>query len=134
MSGTSARTTSVVPAAQGSNAVALVGRVTSAPELRELPSGDEVVVVGISVPRVGEGSDAIPLSFGPAPASGRRPRADQTGRRLLLRALRLPEGALVRVEGQLRRRWWATPTGRRSRIEVRVGVVELLSGGSEDAR
>ena len=108
------------------NHIVLIAKVTSPPERQALPSGDEVVSFGVSVPRDEGGVDAIPIQAGPAPGPGGRPGPGQIGRRLLADAERLQTGTWVQVEGRLRRRWWAAGGMRRSRVEVAatsVGVV-----------
>ncbi len=109
------------------NEVQLAGKVTAAPERRTLPSGDEVVSFGVSVPREGGGTDAIPVQVGPAPGPGGRPGPGQVGRRRLAAAERLQVGVWVAVEGRIRRRWWATAGARRSRIEVAATSVTPLA-------
>lgn len=101
------------------NDVRIVGRASGAPDRRTLPSGDEVVHLRVVVARPGGGADTVPVSVGPAPARG-RPGPGQVGRRLLAQAERLRTGETVEVTGALRRRWWATPGGRASRIEVQA--------------
>ena len=106
------RAVTAVPAAGRSavggellNEVRLRGRWTGAVE-RELPSGDELVTARLVVPRAGGGVDTIDCALW---------RAD-----LRRRALGVPEGTIVAVEGSLRRRFWRTPTGAASRYEVEV--------------
>lgn len=92
------------------NTVLLVGRVTAGPEVRTMPSGDELVQLRVVVSRPRRRGDtrtqvdAIDIACWSA-----RTRAS---------ALRLTEGDTVEVEGSLRRRFFATPTGRVSRYEV----------------
>ena len=94
------------------NEVCLVGRVSGAVEHRELPSGDELVSFRVVVrrkPRRDQrtktpGVDTIDIACWTA-----RTRAS---------ADRLDDGSRVRVEGALRRRFFATPAGRASRYEV----------------
>ena len=91
------------------NEVRLVGRISGVPENRELPSGDTVVTWRLVVPRDparGSGVDTIDCA-----AWGARHRK---------RALGLPDGACVAVEGQLRRRFWRASGGPASRYEVEV--------------
>lgn len=95
------------------NEVLVGGRVSGAPEQRELPSGDTVVQLRLVVPR---------------PAS--RPGAARSGatvdtidvacwtKALQRRAVRLKPGDLVTVRGALRRRFWRSPAGPASRYEV----------------
>lgn len=109
------------------NRVDLVARITTAPTLRELPSGDEVIAFGVSVRRPTEGVDALPVQVGPAPPAGTRPRAGQIGRRVLRTAARLDVGDRVAVRGRIQRRWWDAGGIRRSRIEVVATSVERLA-------
>lgn len=109
------------------NHVVLLAKVTSPPERQSLPSGDEVVSFGVSVPRDGGGVDAIPIQAGPAPGPGRRAGPGQTGRKLLADAERLTTSTWVRVEGRLRRRWWAAGGTRRSRVEVAATAVTVVT-------
>ena len=106
------------------NEVVLTGRVTSPAERRVLPSGDEVVTLRVTVRRHGGGSDTVRVAVGPAPARGRRPGADQVGRRMLAAAEALDTGARVTVAGELRRRWWDGGGARRSLVEVRATSVD----------
>jgi single-strand DNA-binding protein len=102
------------------NAVRIRGRVSTTPERRSLPSGDEVVALRVVVRR-GDGAtvDAIDVSIGPAPAPRGRRTPGQVGRRVLAVAERLTVDDRVEVVGQLRRRWWEAGGARRSRLEVR---------------
>jgi single-strand DNA-binding protein len=109
------------------NDVNLVARITTAPTLRALPSGDEVVAFGVSVRRPTEGVDALPVQVGPAPPAGSRPRAGQVGRRVLQAAARLKVDDRVEVRGRLQRRWWDAGGVRRSRIEVVASSVERVA-------
>lgn len=92
------------------NSVHLVGRVTSAGEPRELPSGDTVHTVRVVVPRAPRrgqdrpGVDTIDVACWSAAA--RRGAA------------RLVVDDHVEVEGALRRRFFRTGTGVASRYEV----------------
>jgi len=113
--------------AQQLNVVRLRGRLTGSPELRELPSGDEVLNLNLTVTRDGEVHDTLPIQVGPVPRRGRRPHRGQPGRQLLRSAQRLTPGDLVEVDGWLRRRWWDTAVGRRSRIEVAATEVRAIS-------
>jgi single-strand DNA-binding protein len=106
------------------NAVRLRGRVSTLPERRVLPSGDEVVVLRLVVRRAeGDAVDALDVSVGPGPAAGGRRAAGHVGRRVLAAAERLAVDDRVEVVGQLRRRWWDAGGTRRSRLEVRVTAV-----------
>lgn len=106
----------------GDNEVRLQGRVSGAPEVRELPSGDELVLVRLVVPR-----------------QAARPRAD--GRRSPsvdvidcaawdARARRTitawEEGDQVAVVGALRRRFFRAGGQTASRVEVEVSSARRL--------
>lgn len=108
------------------NEVRVIGRTSAPPERKTLPSGDEVVLFRVVVPRAtGRGADTLPVAVGPAPARG-RPGPDQVGRRLLAQAERSQAGDQVEVRGELRRRWWSAGTGRASRIEIRATSVTVV--------
>lgn len=105
------------------NEVVLVGRVSGAPQERELPSGDVLVSFRVVVAR--------PPGQRGAP-SGRRPptidtldcvvwsaSARRTSRSLI-------DGDIVAVEGALRRRFWRGATGAASRTEVEATSVRRL--------
>lgn len=104
------------------NEVRIIGRTSGAPERRTLPSGDEVVLFRVVVPRPTGGADTLPVAVGPAPVAGRA-GPGQVGRRLLAQAERTRPGDRVEVSGELRRRWWSTGTGSASRIEIRAASV-----------
>ncbi len=111
------------------NEVVVEGRVSAIPERRQLPSGDEVVALRLVVQRADGRVDTLPVSVGPAPPKGRRPRAGQVGRRLIAAAAAVPADGRVRVEGALRRRWWHAGDTRRSRIEIAarsIAIVEVV--------
>jgi single-strand DNA-binding protein len=106
------------------NAVRLRGRISTEPDRRTLPSGDEVVRLRLVVRRPeGAGVDAVDVSVGPAPPAGGRRGAGQVGRRVLATAERLAPDQRVEVVGELQRRWWAAGGARRSRLEVRATAV-----------
>lgn len=94
------------------NQVRLTGTVADRPQLRVLPSGDEVVTVRLVVRR---------------PPSARRnaPTVDtvdcaawRAGARRTVSGW--AAGERVAVEGALRRRFWRSPSGPASRYEVEV--------------
>lgn len=103
------------------NEVLLVGRVADEPNLTVLPSGDQLVTARLVVnrpPLAGHGNrtrvDTITCTAWSAP---------------LRRRLRgWSAGDVVEVTGALRRRFWRTDTGPRSRYEVELaGAVRLAS-------
>lgn len=96
------------------NDVALRGRLAGPVELRELPSGDTLLVFRLTVRR-----PAPP----PRAARPREPRQDTItcvsfGKGLITRSAGWQPGDLLEVEGSLRRRFWRTPTGRAVAHEV----------------
>jgi single-strand DNA-binding protein len=102
------------------NEVRLRGRLASHPEARSLPSGDEVVTLRLVVGRPrGRGSrvsvDTIDCTLWGA---GLRRRSDAW----------MPGDVLV-VEGALRRRFWPSPQGARSRYDVEVQRARRISRG-----
>lgn len=102
------------------NVVRLSGRVTAAPEERELPSGDRLVALRVLVPRADDSrGDSIPVVVGPAPASGTRRGRGQASATVVKRAAQLEVGDEVTLEGWLQRRFWETAGGvRASRLQV----------------
>lgn len=92
------------------NEVTLAGRVSVPPEARDLPSGDRLVTFRLVVDR--------------PPEKGSTKRTVDVidvacwGKRVQRSALALAPDDLVRVEGALRRRFFATGGGRASRYEV----------------
>lgn len=101
----SAPPTTPQPLPQALNEVRLLGR-WAAVAARTLPGGDELVSARVVVPRADCGVDTIDCALW---------RPD-----LRRRALRLPVGSMVQVQGSLRRRFWRTPAGPASRYEVEV--------------
>lgn len=95
---------------ENTNTVLLIGRVSSGPQARTMPSGDELVqfrVVVARPPRRGDPRtqvDAIDIACWSA-----RSRTS---------AQRLQEDDIVEIEGSLRRRFFAGASGRVSRYEV----------------
>jgi single-strand DNA-binding protein len=124
------------------NAVRLRGRLSSTPQRRALPSGDEVVNLRVVVRREDATSvDTVDVSVGPGPGAGGRARPGGVGRRQLAQAERLAVDQRVEVVGQLRRRWWDAGGARRSRLEVRatavvpvVGEPDASAGGDAGGR
>lgn len=118
----------------GQNEVVIVGRLSAAPELRELPSGDQLVTFRLVVPRAGRRESRAPKS----PATGRTAVdvidvACWTGR-TRRSALRLEAGDQARVEGALRRRFFRTGGGTASRYEVEAASVRADRSGGRSAR
>lgn len=102
-----------------------MGRVAAAPEHRELPSGDRLVVWRLVVDRPAERRHTA--------GRGRQPGVDTldcaawttTARRC---AAELVAGDVAQITGALRRRFWRTGAGAASRCEVEVeAVTRLLS-------
>lgn len=97
--------------AEHRNEVHLRGRLSGSVEIREVPSGDRVAVWRIVIPRPvrrGQraGVDTIDCeSFRPA---------------IIRRAEHWPDGSSIELDGALRRRFWQTPGGPRSRYVVDV--------------
>lgn len=95
------------------NEVTVGGRISGAPEERELPSGDTVVQLRLVVPRSGVRARAV----GGGATVDTIDVACWT-RALQRKAVRLKAGDLVTVRGALRRRFWRSPAGPASRYEV----------------
>lgn len=108
------------------NEVALRGRVTSAPVVKELPSGSEVVTVRLSVVR-----EQTPMTAGSRATSdwldcsAWSPRCRRT-------VQRWRPGDVVEVEGALRRRF--PRGGGVSRVEVEVLGARLVTRPREPPR
>jgi single-strand DNA-binding protein len=96
------------------NQVRLLGRLADAPETRELPSGDEVVTFRLIVDRRGARS---------AQATVDTIDCTVWGATLRRRAASWKAGERLAVEGSLRRRFWRSPQGARSRYDVEVSRV-----------
>lgn len=100
------------------NTVTLVGRLSLAPEERVLPSGDRLWTFRVVVPR-------------PAGGRGRAGQVDALdcavwGGSVRRSMRRWREGDLVQVTGSVRRRFFRTPSGAASRVEVEVSAGRLL--------
>jgi single-strand DNA-binding protein len=112
--------TSPGPTASGHvNTVTLVGRVSAPPEVRDLPSGDRLVTLRVVVDR--------------PPERGSTKRAVDVidvacwSKRTQRTAGSLGPADAVRVEGALRRRFFATGGGRASRYEVEASRLARVS-------
>ena len=99
------------------NEVTLVGKVSRAPAERVLPSGDRLWTFRVVVPRpVGRGRSGQVDALDCAVWGGRVRRSVRVWR----------EGDLVEVTGAMRRRFFRTPAGAASRVEVEVSSGRLL--------
>ena len=112
--------------AEGENTVVLVGRVSAAPEQRDLPSGDALVTFRLVVPRAMAGRGAA----GTTRTAKERTTVDVIdvacwSARTRRSALRLEAGGRVRVEGSLRRRFFRTGGSTASRYEVEASSVRV---------
>lgn len=111
--------TEAIAQAQSCNEVILVGRVSAPPEERDLPSGDQLITLRVVVDRPlqkGESRrtvDAIDVS-----CWTKRTRRTASG---------LGPDDVVRVEGALRRRFFAAAGGRASRYEVEASRLVRLN-------
>jgi single-strand DNA-binding protein len=102
------------------NQVCLVGRVAAAPEVTQLPSGDEVVTWRLVVDR--DGAQQAPyVDTLECAAWTARTRRSASG---------WQPGDIVSVDGALRRRFWRGPQGPRSRYEIEVSAVRRLERAS----
>ena len=108
--------------AQHRNEVLIVGRVTAAPEVRTLPSGDEIVVWRVAVDRP---QPARAGSDGPRRTVDALDCVAWTGaaRRSAL-ACQVDE--VIEVTGALRRRFWRAGGGAASRFEVEAVKVRRV--------
>ena len=101
------------------NEVTLVGRVSASPERRELPSGDDLVTLRVVVDR-------------PPQRGATRRQVDVIdvacwSKRTQRTAGNLGPDDEVRVEGALRRRFFAAAGARASRYEVEASRIVRLS-------
>ena len=102
--------------------VVLVGRMGARLEERELPSGDVVTTFTIVVDRPAGRSSMT---------SGAGPRVDAIACQAFRaatarRAASLEPGTWVRAEGVLRRRFWRSPVGLGSAMEVEVSRIQRV--------
>ncbi len=107
--------------AAGGNTVRLRGKVTTAPEERELPSGTKIVTIRLSVPREQSPmtrSSKQTADWVDCAAWGANARRRVAGWRL---------GDIVEVDGALRRRFHRSPGGTATRLEVEIIGGRLVS-------
>jgi single-strand DNA-binding protein len=107
-----------VPGVGDTNEVHLTGRVSGAPERRTLPSGDEVASFRIVVRREPGGPTRVTVDTIDIACWGGRTRR---------RAGTLAPDDVVEVRGALRRRFFRTPGGPRSRYEVEASTIRRLA-------
>ena len=105
------------------NEVTLVGRVSAAPEERELPSGDLLVSWRVIVDRPPQRRQAAPGGRGSTVDTLHCVTFSGAVRRT---ARSLAAGDVVRIEGALRQRYWRAGAGVSSRTEVEVASVRRL--------
>ena len=117
--GTQKGARSLEPKSRSVNEVRLQGRLADAPELRELPSGDQVLTFRLIVDRLGSRASQAPVDT-----------IDCTAwtASLRKRAAGWEAGEVLVVEGALRRRFWQSPQGARSRYDVEVARVSRQRG------
>lgn len=95
------------------NYVRLEGHLSGSAELRTLPSGDEIAVFRIVVPRDEAGRvDTIDCQVGTAA--------------LRRKVLKINDSCEIAVEGALRRRFWRGAAGLASRYEVEVKTLQRV--------
>ena len=97
--------------ASSANEVRLRGRLAAEPEARELPSGDEVVTLRLIVDRPRTRVRAATVDTIDCTVWAAALRARVTA---------WQPGDFVEVQGALRRRFWKSPQGSRSRYDVEV--------------
>lgn len=109
-----------MPAEGTDNAVELQGELSAPPDVKSLPSGEDLVLLRLLVERpAGDRRDSLPIVVGPPPPPGRRRDPGQATRGTVRRAAGLEEGERVTVRGWLQRHFWdAGDAGRRSRLQV----------------
>lgn len=101
--------------------VHLVGRLGSAVHDRELPSGDVVSTFTVVIDRTaGARAASSKVRVDAIPCQAFRAS-------LRTRVARLEPGTLVEVEGELRRRFWRSPGGLGSALEVDVSRLRRVS-------
>ncbi len=114
------------PVADHVNEVRLVGRVSAEPTATVLPSGDEVVTVRVVVERPR-----------PPAGQGKKGKVDtvmcSAWSASVRRRVRLwIAGDVVEVTGALRRRFWRSDAGARSRYDVELVSARRLARAEAD--
>lgn len=98
------------------NHVHLIGRFGAQVQERTLPSGDALVAFHLVLdrerPKTGTKVDAVPCHV--------------TGSALMRRVLACEPGELLELEGALRRRFWRTPSGIGSAVEVHATTLKRV--------
>lgn len=104
----------------GDNDVFLRGRLADGAELRTLPSGDELCVFRVTVPR-------------PDAERGRVDSIDcsSANSRVRTKIAGAEAGQTVELRGSLRRRFWRGPAGLASRYEVQVASAKVIRRRSD---
>lgn len=103
------------------SSVHLIGRLGAAVHDRELPSGDTVTTFTVVVDRDrGARAPASRVRVDAIPCQAFRAS-------LRSRVARLEPGTVVEVEGELRRRFWRSPGGLGSALEVDVSRLRRLA-------
>ena len=107
---------------QAINEVRLIGRISSEPVTKILPSGDQVVefrlVVGRLPAREGNGPQIDTLDIAAWSARARRS------------ALSQKSNTWVEIHGAVRRRFWQAPTGLASRWQVEATEIKRIKASS----
>jgi single-strand DNA-binding protein len=119
----------------GINEVVLVGRVSAAPERRDLPSGDQLVTLRVVVDRPPQKGGRKGAQSGGQRGGQKEPtkRAVDVidvacwSKRTQRTASGLEADDDVRIEGSLRRRFFAAGGGRASRYEVEAARLVRVS-------
>ena len=96
------------------NEVFLRGRLATEPELRTMPSGDELCVFRLTVARPPDDRTKVD-SIDCASANSRVRRS----------VLAAQPGQLLEIRGSLHRRFWRGATGLASRYEVQVASAKI---------
>lgn len=112
------------PVIETTNTVHLIGRVSWGPEVRVLPSGDEVVQLRIVVPRPARRGQRGATRSGSAQVDAIEVACWSARARAA--ALRLSIDDHVDVQGSLHRRFYAAGASRVSRYEVEARTLRRV--------